>query len=214
MKSQIKWEPLGQGGLAKLGSRDLRGRFQGTQWESFQMGPRGTHHRDIVLFAVSWVRAGDALCGDGAAVLGGAGVEGVAVVRGRQSINPVEVSSLHLGRQPSHSRPLPSKLYTPFSDEGVIKDGYSYSLLQMRCRDWSATEFIIIRKQFSRLTAWPLVPSPTLTALFQAPISKKTLTWPWTKTWWQVTWTGAHRWQCCFSGLAVLALLEQAQKVE
>lgn len=42
-------------------------------------GPQRTHHRDVVLFTVSRVGAGDALCGDGAAVLGGAGAEGVAV---------------------------------------------------------------------------------------------------------------------------------------
>lgn len=40
-----------------------------------------THHRDVVLFTVSGVGAGDALSRDGAAVLGGAGIEGVAVGR-------------------------------------------------------------------------------------------------------------------------------------
>ena len=44
-----------------------------------ELGVGRTHHRDIVLFTVSGVGAGDALSRDGAAVLGGAGVEGVAV---------------------------------------------------------------------------------------------------------------------------------------
>lgn len=51
-------------------------------------GPQRTHHRDVVLFTVSGVGAGDALCRDGAAVLGGAGAEGVAVGGRRQGVNP------------------------------------------------------------------------------------------------------------------------------
>lgn len=57
----------------------LRG-VPGYSGRSQSCGVQRTHHRDIVLFAVSGVRAGDALGGDGAAVLGRAAVEGVAVV--------------------------------------------------------------------------------------------------------------------------------------
>lgn len=73
-------------------------------------GPQRTHHRDVVLFAVPRVRAGDALCGDGAAVLGGSRVEGVAVGR-RQGVNPgaYPASRRALALTPP-DRPLPSMI--------------------------------------------------------------------------------------------------------
>lgn len=87
---------------------------------------QGTHHRDVVLLTVSRVCAGDALGGGGAAVLGGAGVEGVAVVGGRQRVNR-GVSSLHRAPNPHPPQPLLSELHTSPPGEELIQRGYNCS---------------------------------------------------------------------------------------